>query len=322
MRLTDLTIKNLPFTERGQKRIRDDALPGFGVVVGKRSKSFFVMFGVKRQVRTIGKYPEISLRDARKEALAIINRPGPKTRTWSHSRLVTAFLEHCQSNLRPSTTRRYGCALKKSDPSSPQEVAAFKAMYNWGLRMGHVDHNPYQHRQAIFNKRDRLLEDHEIRALWNYEDGVFSDIVKMLILTGQRRAQIAGLQQEWIKDDTITFPSGVMKSKRPHSIPFNLMAAKYVKPMSFNGWGKSKARMDKITGVTGWVLHDLRRYYSTTMAKIGVPLHVTEHLLDHRASTSGVQQVYMQYGFLPEMREAVLKYESHLWSLVNCQPTR
>lgn len=316
---TDSHIRALELPEKGSKKLFDASLPGFGIRLTKKSRTFIVQYGKERIVRTIGKYPDISLRDARREALAILDSPKPKKRSWSLSELSEAFFEHCEENLRPNTTRRYRAAIKKGPEKakSPQEVAAFKAMYNWGLRMGHVDYNPFQHRQAIFPKRDRLLSDEEIKAIWKHEDGVFSDVVKLLILTGQRRSQMASIRKEWFDADTITFPSSIMKSKRQHTIPFNLLAAQYMRPISFNGWGKSKARMDEETGVTDWVIHDLRRYYSTTMAKIGVPLHITEHLLDHRSSTSGVQAVYMQYGFLPEMRDAVRQYECHLASLVS-----
>ena len=69
MRLTDLLIKKIGSPERGQKTFYDDALPGFGVRVSQGgSKSFVVMYGKKRQLRTLGRYPDLSLADARKEA--------------------------------------------------------------------------------------------------------------------------------------------------------------------------------------------------------------------------------------------------------------
>lgn len=319
MRLTDMAIQKMPHVETGQKRVRDSTLPGFGVLVGKASKTFFVMYGERRQLKTLGRYPEISLKDARKAALRYLSRPAPKHRSLTRTELLRAFLEHCEEHLRPNTVRRYRAAFKKpiEEAKSPQEVAANKAMYNWGIRNGLIDENPFQYKQAKFGERERLLTEDEVRAIWNYEDGVFSDIVKLLLLTGQRRSQISQLQQSWLTGDTINFPQGVMKSRRPHTIPFNLLTAQYLQPRSFNGWGKCKARMDKETGVTGWVLHDLRRYYSTTMAKLGVPLHITEHLLDHRSSTSGVQSIYMRYGFLKEMRAAVSQYEQFVYSVVS-----
>ncbi|HHS93899.1 MAG TPA: hypothetical protein ENK63_00945 [Rhodobacterales bacterium] len=161
--------------------------------------------------------------------------------------------------------------------------------------------------------RDRLLSDDEIAAIWHTDQRPYSDIVKLLILTGQRRNQIWRYNPAWKDDDVLTFPSDVMKSKRPHTIPItgygDLLPSQ---PFIFNGWSKSKARMDRRSGVSDWVLHDLRRYFSSTMARLRVPLHVTEQIIDHRSQVSGVAAIYNRYTFLEEMREALFAYESHL----------
>ena len=73
MRLTDVSIRQMPLMENGQKRIRDDLLPGFGVTVGTRSKTFFVMYGKSRNLKTLGSYPSQSLQNARTEARVILS---------------------------------------------------------------------------------------------------------------------------------------------------------------------------------------------------------------------------------------------------------
>lgn len=314
----DQSIRALPLPDRGSKKLFDPNFPGFGVRLTAKSKTFIVQYGKKRQVRVIGRYPEISLKDARKEASAILDDPKPKKRSMDRFELQEAFLDHCQTVLRASTTRRYRAALKKTVPKSPQEIAAFKAMYNWGVRMAFVDENPYRHHQAKFPVRERLLSDGEISTLLKYTDGTFGDILKLLIYTGQRRGQFGSFDTSWIQDGAVHFPSSIMKSRRPHTLPLTKTTLQVASNLqSFNGWGKSKARLDTVTNINNWVLHDIRRYFSTTMAKIGVPLHITEHILDHRSSTSGVQAIYMQYGFLPEMRDALDSYEKHLHSIVH-----
>lgn len=63
--------------------------------------------------------------------------------------------------------------------------------------------------------------------------------------------------------------------------------------------------------VTNYTLHDLRRTYSTNMARLGVPIHVTEKLLNHVSGTvSGIAAVYNRYSYADEMREATLKFEA------------
>jgi integrase len=86
----------------------------------------------------------------------------------------------------------------------------------------------------------------------------------------------------------------------------------------FNGWSKSKAALDKLSGVTGWTLHDLRRTYATNMARLGVQLPVIERLLNHvSGSFAGVVGIYQHHSFMPEMRNAVERYEQWLAALIN-----
>ncbi len=172
--------------------------------------------------------------------------------------------------------------------------------------------------------------------MWNASDnGTYSTIVRLLILTGQRKGEIAALEWEWIDTDQITLPSSLTKNKRSHIFPVGLTAQNIIKsvpriddspylfPASrrmndrtsvFNGWGKAKNDLDERSGVTGWTLHDLRRTYSTLMAQIGVSQIVVEKLLNHISggSQSPIARVYNVYEYQPEMREAVERYEEHL----------
>jgi Arm DNA-binding domain len=72
MRLTELTIKTLklpPLAESKQKTFFDDSIKGFGVRVSVGgTKSFVLMYGKQRKLETIGRYPEISLAEARTRA--------------------------------------------------------------------------------------------------------------------------------------------------------------------------------------------------------------------------------------------------------------
>lgn len=83
---------------------------------------------------------------------------------------------------------------------------------------------------------------------------------------------------------------------------------------TFNGWGKAKAALDQVSGVTGYTLHDLRRTFSSYMASLGVPQIVVEKLLNHTSggTQSPISQVYNRYSYMSEMREAVAKYEDYL----------
>jgi hypothetical protein len=91
----------------------------------------------------------------------------------------------------------------------------------------------------------------------------------------------------------------------------------------FGGWSKQKELFDKQIVdadyiVAPWVLHDLRKFYATTHAKIGTPIHLTERLLHHisASTTGGLVGVYQLHTWLPEMRVAVHNFDRHIATLL------
>ena len=65
-----------------------------------------------------------------------------------------------------------------------------------------------------------------------------------------------------------------------------------------------------------WTLHDLRRTCATNLAALGIPVHVTEKLLNHvSGTTSGIVAVYQRHAYMDEMRDAIELWELHLRSL-------
>jgi len=224
------------------------------------------MFGKERRLKTLGKWPSLSLREARSQAKVILATPTKKNRHMSFSEARDAFLADCAQRLRKSTADRYYFALKditahsldtvSTDFTDPTQLKSLKAFYNWCIDRELTDRNPFARRKVIFDQRDRLLSDEEIAAIWKYERSPYSDIVKLLILTGQRRAQIAKFDPEWIDGGFVNFPASIMKSKRVHTIPVTPQMLQLLNSISpYAGWSKGKVRIDKHTGVSGWVLH-------------------------------------------------------------------
>ena len=328
--LTELAIRKLPFTDQGQMKLWDTLTPGFGVIIGKRTKTYVTMFGETRQVRTIGRFGEISLARAREEAKRLQLAKPHKNAVTRLPELSTAFLDDCRTRLRPSSVQRYEDVLKKAPDlkledvtrslaKTAHEIKAYKAMFNFAQREDLYDKNPFQHLTAAYGQRHRVLTDDEMKKVWAYEAPPFSSIIKLLILTGQRRNQIWKLRPEWVGNCVLEFPATIMKQGEAHTIPYGLLTAEYLSPpYSFNGWSKSKERMDRETGVTGWRIHDLRRTFATKHAELGTPIHVVEALLAHTSGQiSGVTAVYNRYNYMKEMREAVQVYENFLSSLLH-----
>jgi integrase len=179
--------------------------------------------------------------------------------------------------------------------------------------------------------RERVLTDDELRRIYRAADdgSTFGKIVRLLILTGQRRSQIARLRPEFIDETNvlITWPAEEMKGHRRHSMPLAPMAADLLsarletgylfpargKDTAFNGFSKAKIDFDKrITTAEPWVLHDLRRTFSTGVAKLRVPPHIKEMLLAHASAKNPVEAIYDRYSYADEMREALEKWERHL----------
>ena len=90
---------------------------------------------------------------------------------------------------------------------------------------------------------------------------------------------------------------------------------------SFSGFSKAKQRLDQLSGVSDWTLHDLRRSTATGLAKLGMAPHVVERVLNHTTGTlGGVAGVYNRFGYLPEMRVALELWARHVASLSDDGP--
>lgn len=185
--------------------------------------------------------------------------------------------------------------------------------------------------------RDRVLSDRELGLVLHQaivDASTFGRIVELLIRTGQRVKQISNLQAQWIdhKAQTITWPKDVMKANREHTIPYpntvaeifgNVPKHGYVfqargRETPFNGFSKSKGAFDdNLDGVGSYTLHDLRRTFASGLQALGVPIAHTEALLGHRSgSFAGIVSVYQRHSYIPEMRDALEKWESHLAALL------
>ena len=184
--------------------------------------------------------------------------------------------------------------------------------------------------------RDRVLDDRELAQIIlaaRKFGGPYGAIVEFLALTGQRREEVAGLtwdeldlaQQVWTIPNSRTKNAkhnvvhlseqslAVLKGAHQHGpVIFSLLGSK-----PFRDFSRSKRELDRIAGVTGWRLHDLRRTCVSGMARLGVPPHVADKILNHQSGTiSGVAAVYQRHEFLAERREALERWGAHVANIV------
>ncbi len=363
IRLTDLAVRKLPLSSDGQITYWDEITPNFGIRCSTRSKSYVVMLGDKRKRKTLGRYPALSLADARKHAKLLISThaldPG-NTVDHEYSDVVQVYLTECQTRVRPSTLKGYQLYLTgisfsgpmskitgdrlltrissytKSQSSQNYAFTSFKVFFNWAVRRGYLPTNPLapHKRPYRMSPRERVLSDEELKAVFSYcrsSPDRFTQIVQLLIMTGQRKGEIANLQWQDIGVDNLVLPGNKTKNKREHTVPLGSFALELLAQIEggstyvfgtqfddkpFNGFGKSTKRMLTETDLPHFTLHDLRRTFATIHARIGTPIHVTEKILNHVSGTiSGVAAVYNRHSYYEEMKLAVAEYDNFIAKL-------
>lgn len=382
LHLTDIAVRSLKPDSGRQFKVWDASTPGFGVLVGERSKSWIVMYGEARRLKVLGRYPAIPLSEARTEAKRILLTKAADTsvlKAITFKQAFDDFMADCRQRNRPTTVRDYErlitnhfnfrdrrlsdiaasdivsrvSKLAKTPSEQRHALVAFKVFMSWCAKpiRGYLALNPAAAMQlpSKGGGRERVLKDAELAIVLAHARQTpfpFGPLIQLLIILGQRRGETAALQWDWIDEEqrVIALPSTITKNRREHFVPYGNMAAAvfeaiprqgpYLFPATrdrikgkpatiFNGWGKPKAVLDAaIKGdqekspVAPWTLHDLRRTASTTWAKLRIPQHINDRLLNHvSGSTSGVAAIYNRYEYLDEKREAILLWEQKLEAL-------
>lgn len=226
--------------------------------------------------------------------------------------------------------------VAKGSPSAANHAyAAIRKFFNWCVERGHISVSPCLGMSAPsrHQSRDRVLQDDELANVWTKAATMgwpFAPIVHLLILTAQRRGEVSGMrwQDLDLEAGVWTKPADLTKNGRAHTIPLTpfmigvistlpRMSDTYAFPArgetgtSYGGFNKAKAKLDQMVAIENWTLHDLRRTAATGMAKLGVPPHVVERLLNHTSGTlGGVAGVYNRFEYQDEMRDALQKWES------------
>ena len=228
-----------------------------------------------------------------------------------------------------------------SGPSAANHAfAVIRKLFNSCVEQGYIDHPPClgMKKPSKTVERTRVLSDAELAAIWLATDTMgfpFGTHVKLLISTAQRRNEVSALC--WADLDLEhrmwTQPAASNKSGRTHIVPLSNLALETIRSLRrvhdqlvfpargkdnpVSGYSKWKRKLDEISGVTGWTLHDLRRTAATGMAQLKVPVHIIELVLNHRAkSLSGVAGIYNRHEYLDEQRDAVELWARHVENLV------
>jgi integrase len=254
--LNDLSLRSLKPPEAGTLDYWDTSFREglFGCRVSQGGAKTFVL-KLDNSRRKIGRYPTISLSQARTEAKRLLaertlGRVRPQSVTFPEA--LALFLEDKGKARKPRTiadyTRllgrlKFNCQLAEITPAefdrklrrftAPAEQAhilvAAKIFFTWAMKRHYIERNPTFGLTAHSSQpRSRILSDDELKLIWktlNKPDLTvpdrYRDIVKLLITSGQRRGEIAAIQPSWLKDELLTIPANVAKNGRQHSIPLS-----------------------------------------------------------------------------------------------------
>jgi integrase len=225
--------------------------------------------------------------------------------------------------------------------------ASVSAYFSWLMKEGLASSNPFANtNKAPENaSRDRTPIDSELAEIWRAcEDNQYGAIVRLLMLCGARRDEVAGLRWSEVNldDALITLPPERTKSRREHEIPLSAAALAIIQAQphrdgrdhifgrgegGFSDYSSSKRELDarilaarqavmkkgKAVPMPAWTLHDFRRAVSTTMhEKLGVAPHIAEECLGHTTFRQGTASVYNRSSYRSEKRRALDLWAAHL----------
>ena len=281
--------------------------------------------------------------------------------------IVDRYLQHAVSHLRPSTfkdLKRYltiswqplhegvvteldtrdiiarleTIAADNGPVAANRARSALSQCMSWAVGRGIIHRNPLIGTRAIAveKPRERVLTNDEIVKLWKETDrqGDFAAIVRLLLLTAQRREEVASMR--WSEIDLEQrlweIPSARTKNGRPHQVPLADQVFSTLEPMlrregrdlvfgtgkgGFSGWGQCKKRSDRRSGLTNWRIHDLRRTAVTGMAELGIQPHLIEAVVNHVSGhKAGVAGIYNRATYAEEKRTALQRWADHLSRIV------
>jgi integrase len=272
--------------------------------------------------------------------------------TWKPLHSLSVF----KISRRHIATRVADIEVENGAVSAARARTALSTLFNWAVREGlDIPANPVHGTNCPEQpkSRERVLSDVELAKIWKAcGDDDYGRILRLLILTAQRRDEVGGMQ--WSELDTAAeqwiLPSARTKNHREHVLPLVPAALILLPPRradrhhifgdgprregdqhrGFSGWSKSKAALDArilaarktvdadAKALPRWTVHDLRRTAATVMAdRLGVLPHIVEAILNHVSGhRGGVAGIYNRARYQAEMRAALELWTEHLFWIV------
>jgi integrase len=298
----------------------------------------------RRQVNTFGgvaaEFIERHARGLKKraEATRIIEKEFVKR--WSPRPITDIMPEEVAAAIR-------GIVKRGSPYQAHNALGYIRRLFNWaigthefGIRTSPVEQLKPKDLIGKREARERTLSEEELRAVWAAAGEMgypYGPLFRLLILNGQREREVADMQGPEIDfgRQLWTIPAERMKGGRAHEVPLTPAALGLLESLPrwnggyylfsttgglkpVNGFSKAKLRIDKLSDVSDWVIHDLRRTMRTHLSALPVQDLVRELVIAH--AKSGLHGVYDRHSYRDEKRHCLELWEKRLLSIVDPLP--
>jgi len=239
--------------------------------------------------------------------------------------------------------------------------AVMRRLFRWAVGRGDIERSPLEGLEAppVPDARDRTLSDDELRLAWLAAGKLgypFASMYRLLIGTGQRREEVAGLDWKELNRGAAEWhlPAARAKNGKASVVPLSapmiaeldVVAKSDAWPKrgfvlstngktAVSGYSRAKSRLDAAmlrlatqeasdsghdpadVEVDAWRVHDLRRTVATGLQRLGVRFEVTEAVLNHvSGAKAGVAGVYQRHDWKPEKRDALNAWAVHVEQIV------
>jgi integrase len=232
-------------------------------------------------------------------------------------------------------------------------LGRFKKLCNWAIAEELISSSPAEKVRALTPEkgraRERTLTDDELARVWHAADGLgfpFGPITQLLILTGQRRGEVAGMRWSEIdlKNELWVIPAERSKNGLAHQVALTKPAIEILQrlprferkdgALDFvfspgetepSGFSRAKRRLDHEIATAGaqlapFVVHDIRRSVASGMAALAIQLPVIERCLNHvSGSFAGIVGVYQKHQYADEMKKAFDRWSAHVMGIIRNQ---
>lgn len=360
-------------------RVSENGKKSWSVMYRRKSDS-------KMRRKTIGRYPDFSLSEARKEAARICSEvargkdPASPSAGTTQVKTFNELAEHwiekrAIHNRSPKSIRndRYvlnhdiypfigDCSLEQIQKRQIIEIAdrvlergagfqanrvlgLCKTIFSWAEKEDLIVTDPARgiDKRARETPRDRVLDENEIRILWEGLEAApvspaVVNIIRLCLVTAQRVGEVSSIEKSELdlssSNPTWTIPSRRVKNRRAHRVPLSKLALEIIRKSwddsgdsSFlfpskstgssigpNAATRAMSRARQILSLENVRMHDLRRTVASHMAQLRVPESHISRVLNHASLTRGTitGAVYIQYSFDEEKRRALEVWEGQL----------